>query len=66
MAARHALYPRHPALPLVQAAIRVFQSAGGADARQALQPWRAHTLLTARGIPVGERRPVFALQTPSA
>ena len=32
--------------------------------RQALTPWRAQALVNARGLQVGERRPVFALRTP--
>ncbi len=32
--------------------------------REALRPWRAQTLLNVRGLTVGERLPVFKLQTP--
>ncbi|MDP3651863.1 MAG: asparaginase [Rhodoferax sp.] len=46
--------------------VEVLDQLGWLDdaARQALQPWRAQTLLNARGLPVGERRPVFTLQKP--
>lgn len=46
--------------------VEVLDQLGWLDeaARQALQPWRARTLVNARGIPVGERRPVFTLQKP--
>ena len=46
--------------------VEVLDQLGWLDeaARQALQPWRAYTLVNARGIAVGERRPVFTLQKP--
>jgi len=32
--------------------------------REALKPWRAQSIINARGLLVGERRPAFTLQTP--
>jgi hypothetical protein len=32
--------------------------------REELKPWRAQTILNVRGLPVGERLPVFKLQKP--
>ena len=51
---------------LFAATIEVLEQLGWLDSgqREALHPWRASTLINARGLQVGERRPVFKLQTP--
>ena len=51
---------------LFAASVAVLEQLGWADAVQleALAPWRAQSLLNARGTLVGERLPVFRLQTP--
>ncbi|WCM90330.1 asparaginase [Acidovorax sp. NCPPB 3576] len=48
----------------IAAAVEVLDQLGWMNAaqREALQPWRAAPLLSARGVPVGERRPVFRLE----
>ena len=51
---------------LYAASVEVLEQLGWLDdsQREALQPWRAQPLLNARGLTVGERLPVFKLQTP--
>lgn len=51
---------------LFATSIEVMEQLGWLDdvQRQALTPWRAQALVNARGLHVGERRPVFKLQTP--
>jgi L-asparaginase II len=52
----------------VQAAtVAVMDKLGWLDdaQREALQPWRHETIVSVRGAPVGERRPVFELAAPS-
>ena len=46
------------------ATIAVLDQLGWLDEqqREALRPWRAETIASIKGAPVGERRPVFALQ----
>ena len=50
---------------LFAASVEVLEQLGWLDAAQraALQPWRAQSLVNARGLTVGERRPVFKLQS---
>ncbi len=50
---------------LFAASVEVLEQLGWLDdaQREALRPWRAQPLLNARGLLVGERRPVFQLQT---
>lgn len=49
---------------LFAACVEVLEQLGWLDAaqREALQPWRAQPIINARGLLVGERRPVFHLQ----
>lgn len=49
---------------LFAACVEVLEQLGWLDAaqREALQPWRAQPIVNARGLQVGERRPVFQLQ----
>ena len=51
---------------LFAASVEVLDQLGWLDAaqREALEPWRARSLLNLRGLEVGLRRPVFQLQTP--
>jgi L-asparaginase II len=51
---------------LFAASVEVLEQLGWMDAaqRDALRPWRAQALVNARGLQVGERRPVFRLKTP--
>lgn len=51
---------------LFAATVAVLDQLGWLDdaQREALKPWRAATLVNARGWAVGERRPAFQLQTP--
>jgi len=51
---------------LFAASIEVMEQLGWLDdaQRAALKPWRAQAIINARGIPVGERRAAFTLQTP--
>lgn len=51
---------------LFAAAVEVLEQLGWLDdaQREMLMPWRATQILNARGIDVGERRPVFTLQKP--
>ncbi len=51
---------------LFAATVEVLEQLGWLDdaQRTALQPWRAASLINARGLQVGERLPVFKLQTP--
>jgi L-asparaginase II len=50
------------------AAVEVMEQLGWLDAaqREALLPWRAQSIVSARGVPVGERRAVFTLHTSAA
>ena len=50
---------------LFAASVEVLEQLGWLDdaQREALRPWRAQPLLNARGLLVGERRPVLQLQT---
>jgi L-asparaginase II len=52
---------------LFAASVEVMEQLGWLDGaqREALRPWRAQPIINARGLLVGERRPAFALQTPS-
>lgn len=49
---------------LFAASVEVLEQLGWLDdaQREALAPWRAQTLVNARGLQVGERRPAFQLQ----
>lgn len=49
--------------PLYAATIEVLEQLGWLDdaQRAALEPWRARSIVNARGLTVGERRPVFQL-----
>jgi len=51
---------------LFAASVEVLDQLGWLDdiQRAALAPWRAQALVNARGLRVGERKPVFKLQTP--
>ena len=51
---------------LFAASVEVMEQLGWLDdaQREALKPWRAQPILNARGLLVGERIPVFKLQTP--
>ena len=51
---------------LFAASVEVLEQLGWMDAaqREALRPWRAQALVNARGLQVGERRPLFRLQSP--
>ena len=51
---------------LFATSVEVLEQLGWLDGaqREALRPWRAQTLVNARGLTVGERLPVFKLQTP--
>jgi L-asparaginase II len=51
---------------LFAASVEVMEQLGWLDdaQRAALAPWRAQTIINARGLLVGERRPAFTLQTP--
>ena len=51
---------------LFAASVEVMEQLGWLDDRQRelLQPWRATALINPRGLLVGERHPVFTLQTP--
>ena len=51
---------------LFAASVDVMAQLGWLDdaQRETLAPWRAQALVNARGLQVGERRPVFKLQTP--
>lgn len=51
---------------LFAASVEVLDQLGWLDdaQRDALQPWRAQSILNARGLLVGQRLPVFTLQTP--
>ena len=51
---------------LFAASVEVLDQLGWLDdaQRAALEPWRAQTLINARGLQVGERLPAFKLQTP--
>ncbi|GKT20647.1 asparaginase [Acidovorax sp. SUPP3334] len=51
----------------VAASVEVLDQLGWLSAaqREALQPWRSAPLLSARGVPVGERRAVFRLERPA-
>ena len=48
---------------LFAASVEVMEQLGWLDdtQRAALQPWRAQAIVNARGLQVGERRPVFRL-----
>ena len=50
---------------LFAATVEVLDQLGWMDdvQREALKPWRAQTIINARGLLVGERRPAFKLQT---
>jgi L-asparaginase II len=49
---------------LFAASVEVLEQLGWMDdaQRDALRPWRAQALVNARGLQVGERRPIFRLQ----
>ncbi len=51
---------------LFAASVEVLEQLGWLDQaqREALTPWRAQAIVNARGLRVGERLPVFKLQTP--
>ena len=51
---------------LFAATVEVLEQLGWLDdvQREALKPWRAETIINARGIHVGARRAAFSLQTP--
>ena len=51
---------------LFAASVEVLEQLGWLDdaQREELKPWRAQTILNVRGLPVGERLPVFKLQKP--
>ncbi len=51
---------------LFAASVEVLDQLGWLDdaQREELKPWRARTILNVRGLPVGERLPVFKLQKP--
>jgi L-asparaginase II len=51
---------------LFAASVEVMEQLGWLNdvQRAALKPWRAQAIINARGIPVGERRAAFTLQTP--
>lgn len=51
---------------LFAASVEVLEQLGWLDdiQRAALAPWRAQALVNARGLRVGERKPIFKLQTP--
>ncbi len=51
---------------LFAASVEVLEQLGWLDdaQREALAPWRAQAIVNARGLRVGERLPVFKLQTP--
>lgn len=51
---------------LFAASVEVLDQLGWLDAaqREELKPWRAQAIVNARGLPVGERLPVFKLQKP--
>ena len=51
---------------LFAASVEVLEQLGWLDdaQRAELAPWRAQTIVNARGLPVGERLPVFKLQRP--
>jgi L-asparaginase II len=51
---------------LFAASVEVLDQLGWLDdaQRAVLEPWRARSIRNARGLPVGERLPVFKLQTP--
>jgi L-asparaginase II len=53
-------------LALFAATVEALDQLGWLDEeqRQALRPWRNETIASIKGAPVGERRPVFRLQTP--
>ena len=52
---------------LFAATVEVLAQLGWLDdaQREALAPWRAQDILSIRGVKVGERLPVFRLQTPA-
>lgn len=52
---------------LFAASVEVLDQLGWLDAaqREELKPWRAQAIVNARGMPVGERLPIFKLQRPS-
>jgi L-asparaginase II len=51
---------------LFAASVEVMEQLGWLDdaQRESLKPWRAQSIINARGLLVGERLPVFKLQTP--
>lgn len=51
---------------LFAASVEVMEQLGWLDdaQRESLKPWRAQSIINARGLLVGERRPAFTLQTP--
>ena len=51
---------------LFAASVEVMEQLGWLDdaQREALKPWRAQPIINARGLLVGERTPIFKLQTP--
>ena len=53
---------------LFAASVEVLEQLGWLDAaqREELKPWRAQAIVNARGMPVGERLPVFKLQKPGS